>query len=914
MSESDATLRPVPAEEILEEMTDGFMRLDPAWRITYVNAAAEKTNELTREALLGRIFWDAFPAVPGTDVERALRQAMSDRVPVHAEHFYEPYGRWFEAVIQPLRDGGLAFFGRDITDRRLEEERQRLYGLVARKAAELAQSESQLSEAQQLAHIGSWNWDLATNLLSWSDEHYRIFGLERDGSPMTFERGITVIHPEDLPRVQRTVDEALRERTPYECCLRLLRPDGSIRFVHSRGQAVYDEAGKPVRMYGTVQDVTERRRAEEAREVLAAIVESSGDAIISKDLDGTITSWNDSARRIFGYDAGEVIGLPVAVLIPAELAAEEAYILARLRRGERVEPFETVRVAKGGRRVDVSLTISPVRDADGRVVGASKVARDITDRKRAEEALRVAKEQLDLAIRGSNIGIWDLDLPTGGDYRNGPVRFVNKWEQLGYDPAEFPTDASASRALGHPDDLVRVDAAVAACLAGETDEINVENRIRHKDGSYVWLLTLGKVLRDASGKPVRLIGTCLSITERKRREAELRQAKEAAEDANRVKDEFLATLSHELRTPLAGIMLWARLLADGLVDDGHKPKALRAILSAAEAQNQLIGDLLDVSGMMAGKLRLDLRQVELAAVVRAAVDAVRPTAAAKGVRLVTREEGVFAGAALFVRADSIRLQQVFWNLLTNAVKFTPPDGTVEVRLDSFGALARVTVSDTGRGIAADFLPYVFDRFRQAESGITRNYGGLGLGLAIVRDLVQLHGGSVHAYSAGEGRGATFTVELPLVQRGADPVAAGAAAGGVAGAGQEKPLAGLRLLLVEDDPVVREGLARVLETSGAQVTSVETSAEALEVLARGTTEVLVSDIGLREDDGYTLIRKVHAAAAERGDPPVPALALTAYAGPEDRERALAAGFKAYASKPVMPLELIRAVATLSGRTV
>ena len=384
-----------------------------------------------------------------------------------------------------------------------------------------------------------------------------------------------------------------------------------------------------------------------------------------------------------------------------------------------------------------------------------------------------------------------------------------------------------------------------------------------------------------------------------------------AEEANRTKDQFLATMSHELRTPMTAILGWSQLLRNNTLSEKDFPRALEIVERNANAQAKLIDDLLDVSRIITGKLRLDVRVVDLASVIEAAVDSLRPTAEAKAIRL----QVVVDPLAGPVSGDSDRLQQVVWNLLSNAIKFTPKGGRVQVRLERVNSHVEITVSDSGKGISAEFLPHVFERFRQADGRTTRVHGGMGLGLSIVRQLVELHGGVVVVESAGEGQGATFTVQLPLMvtRREVDrserrhPTAGG-------GVLFDCPpsLAGLRVLAVDDEPDTRELLRAVLEQCGSEVATAGSAAEALEMFARTKPDVLISDIGMPEEDGYQLIGKVRALEANLGER-IPAIALTAYARVEDRVRALTAGFQVHVPKPIEPAELVAVVASLAGRT-
>jgi PAS domain S-box-containing protein len=410
------------------------------------------------------------------------------------------------------------------------------------------------------------------------------------------------------------------------------------------------------------------------------------------------------------------------------------------------------------------------------------------------------------------------------------------------------------------------------------------------------------------------------ITVRKRAEEERLQllgreqaARAEAEAANRLKDEFLATVSHELRTPLNAMLGWARLLRAGTLDQATTDRALQAIERNAKSQSQLIEDLLDVSRIISGKLLLDFRPLELVTIIKAAIEIVSSSADAKSIRI----ESVLDPGAGPVSGDSVRLQQVVWNLLSNAVKFTPTGGRIEVRLDRVDSSARITVSDSGRGIGANFLPYVFDRFRQADGTYTRGHGGLGLGLAIVRHLVEMHGGTVSAHSRGEGQGATFTVELPLLAT--PPRNAEFGIGNETSATRTPDslvLKGLRVLVVDDEADARELFTVLLEQRGAKVMAVASSDEALTLLAETPPgerpDILLADIAMPEMDGYELIAKVRALEPKQGSQ-IPAVALTAHAGSEDRNRSLSAGFQKHLSKPVEPAELAAVVAHLAGRS-
>ena len=418
------------------------------------------------------------------------------------------------------------------------------------------------------------------------------------------------------------------------------------------------------------------------------------------------------------------------------------------------------------------------------------------------------------------------------------------------------------------------------------------------------------------------------VTERKRAEAERDQMLERekslraeAEKANRLKDEFLATVSHELRTPLTAILGWSHMLEVGDLDGKTARHAVAVIRRNAAQQRQIVEDLLDVSRVITGKFRLESELVELTPVVRAALDTIAPAAEAKGLRLHSSLDPEAA-----VTGDAARLQQVVWNLLANAVKFTPAGGGVRASVQRLLTHVRVEVSDTGQGILPEFLPYAFDRFRQADMGTTRQHGGLGLGLSIVRHLVEAHGGNVHAYSAGDGSGATFTVDLPLpvgsreegprVQDEGEvqsPLQSEPITGPTAGNDVVPPLVGIRVLVVDDEPDALELVSLLLRRAGAEVTATRSTPEAIGVLGRSAPDVIVADIGMPKADGYELIRRVRSLGREEGGD-TPAIALTAYAAGADRARALGSGFQKHLAKPVDPEALCAAVADLAGRGV
>jgi PAS domain S-box-containing protein len=473
-------------------------------------------------------------------------------------------------------------------------------------------------------------------------------------------------------------------------------------------------------------------------------------------------------------------------------------------------------------------------------------------------------------------------------------------EILGYPEAELKKMTAFD--FAHPEDVGNTHSDVARLLAGEISEYARERRYLRKDGREIWCHTSVSLLRDPDGRPYRFVSVLEDITARKEAEQALRRSME-------LKDEFLATLSHELRTPLSAILGWTQVLRRRPMAGEELQKGLETIERNARMQTQLIEDLLDMSRITSGKMRLDVQPVDPASFIDAAIGTVLPGAEAKGLRL----ERLLDPAAGPIWGDPGRLQQVVWNLLSNAIKFTPRGGRVQVVLRRVDSHIEIAVTDSGIGIPPAFLGHVFERFRQADASTTRQHGGLGLGLSIVKHLVELHGGSVRAHSEGEERGTSFVVSLPLAAVHRPGVEARAHPRGV-GDSQDYRLAdlsGVRLLVVDDEPDARALVERVLADCGGEVAVAASAEEALEALAAFRPQVLLCDIGMPGTDGYELLRRV------RGQPDaqlarIPAIALTAFARSEDRTRALRAGFQVHLSKPVEPAELVATVASVARR--
>ena len=694
-----------------------------------------------------------------------------------------------------------------------------------------------------------------------------------------------------------------------------------------------------------------RREAAGAKAYLAAIVDSADDAIIAKDLDGIIQSCNAAAERLFGYSSEELVGRPVRILIPPDRQSEEDEILRRLRRGERIEHFETVRVRKDGRSIDIALTISPVRDGAGRITGASKIARDITAIKRAEaERIRLLQENAAVTETLNNVGAIvasDLDrtkvvqavTDAGTELTSAEFGafFYNDVDERGeaytlYTISGVPREMFSKFPM--PRNTEVFEPTFKGTAVVRSADITKDPRYGH-NAPYHGMPPGHLPVRSYLAVPVKgrggdIIGGLffghsevgrfdehherLAVGVASWASVALENARlyTSVQEASRIKDEFLASLSHELRTPLNAILGYARMLRSGIIAPDKKEKAVETIERNATSLTQIVEDVLDISRIVSGKIRLNVQPVDFPAVVRNAIDAVAPAAEARGVRLETLidpEAGPVSG-------DPERLQQILWNLLSNAVKFTNRSGKVQVRLERVNSHVEVSVSDTGIGISPEFLPHVFERFRQADAGITRERGGLGLGLSIARQLTELHGGSIDASSAGPGQGSTFRVKIPVmivhpVREELPRVHPRASSPAADATGVD--LGGIHVLAVDDEADALALVCEVLEAAGARLTTAQSAEEALDTLVTQIPDVVVADLGMPRMDGFAFIERLRRHVNPRVRE-LPAAALTAYARSEDRTKALRAGFQIHLAKPIDPAELITTIAALAKQVV
>ncbi len=667
-------------------------------------------------------------------------------------------------------------------------------------------------------------------------------------------------------------------------------------------------------------DFLERKQAEVAQAYHTAIVESADDAIISKTLQGIITSWNRGAEKLFGYTAAEIIGQPINVLIPPDRQEEEVEILARLRRGESIDHFETVRLKKDGTALDISITVSPIKDRSGRIIGASKFARDISERKQFEESLRRSERKFRDLLEKLPAAAYTCDAEGLITYYNR--RAVEMWgrEPKLNDPDDrFCGSFKLYSTEGTP--LTHDQCWMALTLKEDKDYNGQEIVVERSDGSRHPGLAHVNPIHDESGKLLGAVNVVVDISDRKRAEMEREEllmrekaARAEAQAANRSKDEFLSLVSHELRSPLNSILGYNRILRSNPHDKEMINHSCNVIERNARTQLRLIEDLLDTARIVSGKLRLDLTPTDIVPVLVEALDEVRPAAEARGIELRTH----YDTNPEMINGDSIRLQQVIGNLLSNAIKFTPDGGRIELWLKRNEEDLCIVISDTGKGIAPEFLPHIFDRFREADSSSSRRHGGLGLGLALVKHLVELHGGTVEAASEGIGLGSTFTVRLPLAWQ-TEPYEVEPPALLTEEANplpEPATIEGLHVLAVDDQQEARELLATFLSKYGAVVTTVSSGVEALEILTDTPDverpDVLICDIAMPEEDGYAFMERVRALEKERRvniSQRIPAIALTSMTGRENWARALSAGFNTHVAKPADPAELVMKIVHL-----
>ncbi len=883
---------------LLEANVDGIIAFDREFRYTTWNRAMERISGVKREDVLGKCAFDLFSCLKETGEDEYYIAALAGQsvVAENRPYIIPQSGRkgFFDGYYSPRHDeqgnvvGGVAII-RDVTDRKVAE-------------ASALDEHRRLSFHVENTPLAVIEWDQEFRVRRWSPAAQKLFGWKADEVMGKRYSDWEFVVPEDLD----VVDMVGRRQNQGQELHNISRNRnytklGSILHCEWYNSALYNDAGKLVSVLSLVLDVTVATRIEDALRKSEAqyrlLFESNPQAMWVYDLTTLrFLAVNDAAVRHYGYSRAEFLDMTIKDIRPPEDVA----LLEKYLNSENAHPDagEWRHRKKDGTLINVDITAN--RLTFGGRPAEFVLVRDITERKKAEKALRISEDRYRDLVDNSHELICTHDL-------EGRVLSVNPW---------------ASRVLGYPQESIIGTNIRNGLLPEYREQFDEYLRIVTTEGSARGVMKV----RTATGeirlweyyntlrtegveKPI-VRGMAHDVTERREALKREKEARMEAEAANRVKDEFLSTLSHELRTPLTAIMGWSDLLLHDEVDPDKRTQAIETIFRNANSQCQLINDLLEVSRIITGKLRLEFVACELHSVIEAAAEGIRPTAEAKGVRLQVLLEPQIGP----VFGDRERLQQVVWNLLSNGVKFTHKGGLVQVTLQRINSHVEIVVSDTGVGIKPDFLPHVFDRFRQADGSTTRNYGGLGLGLAIVRHLVELHGGTAWAESAGENQGAKFTVRLPTMtfsEHQPDEVLRQPAISMVERDHQPASLDGLRVLVVDDEFDARSLLTAMLERCGAQVIAVGSAREGIDSVESWKPDVLIADIGMPVEDGYGLIRRVRALPKEHGGQ-TPALALTAYARTEDRVRALSEGYQVHLAKPVDRAELAAVVAGLGHR--
>ncbi|MBE9005198.1 PAS domain S-box protein [Fortiea sp. LEGE XX443] len=790
---------------------------------------------------------------------------------------------------------------------------------LQQEKAERQQVEIALQESEQLlklaidaAWIGFWDWNILTDKLIWSESHELLFGLPPGSFENTYAAFLSCLHPEDRQSATTNITAALINKINYKGEFRIIWPDQSLHWISAQGKFYYDEQGQAVRMFGVCMDITGRKQTEENTRQLTSQVQEQANllnAILAASVDHIYIFDHSSRHKYVSHGGAAVMGLkPQDILgktlqelnLPKDFTKQvENQQKAVMASGKPIKDECKLLTVDGVH--DYEYILTPLRNHAHNIEGVIIVSRDITAHKKVEQSLRDSEARFRRLFESNLVGVafWNVD----GFITDANDAYL---QVAGYTRDEFAVLGKINwRKLTPPEYQHLDDRAIAEVKETGVSRI-YEKEYVHRNGKRVAVALGVALLNDSQDNGVAFV---LDISDRKRAEQERdhllqteRIARQEAEVANRIKDEFLAVLSHELRTPLNPILGWAKLLRNRKFDENTTKQALETIERNAKLQTQLIEDLLDVSRILQGKLSLNVCPVSLVMIVQAALETIRLAAEAKSIQVNT----IFDPSIGQVMGDPNRLQQVVWNLLSNAVKFTPAAGQVEIQVKEVDGQAQIQVSDTGKGITPEFLPYVFDYFRQGDGTTTRKFGGLGLGLAIVRQVVEMHGGTVKAESPGEELGATFTVKIPLLVMN-EPIKREETE--LLPCAPESPnLAGVKILVVDDEPDIRDLVTFILQDYDVDVTAVTSATAALEALSHSIPDMLISDIGMPEVDGYMLIRQLRKRSPQQGGN-LPAIALTAYAGEMNQQQALTAGFQLHIPKPVDPDALVNAIVTL-----
>jgi PAS domain S-box-containing protein len=901
---------------IVESSDDAIVSKDLDGIITAWNRAAERMYGFTAHEAVGQPIRLIVPDDLRNEEESVLQRIRrGERV----DHFETRRRRKdgttvpVSITVSPIRDEtgtviGASKIARDITARKQAEvERARLLEAERTARQDIEVAAQQLQTALRAGRMGTWEYALRTGAVKWSPGLEAIHGFAPGAFPGTFEAFRNEIHPEDRDRVLQAIAEAAEMRRDHHIEYRIVRADGAVRWVEGRGQLFLDGSQEPERMVGVCVDITERKQGEER---FRLAVEAAPAAMLMVDQRGTIVLANALSEHVLGYKRDELLGQSVDRFVPAAARRQHESHRSAFFADSRPRPMGVGRdlfaVRKDGSEIPVEVGLSPIHTQEGHFVLAAVT--DITARKQAETLLRTRTAELEQVLDLIPAAVWIARDPDCHEVVG------NKYSAALFDvPADTnlsqtPTPGDEAPTLRHfrrDRELTPSELPMQRAAATGLPQPNEELEVELPSGKRVTMLGGAIPLTDDAGRVRGVVSAFSDISERKaieQQRAELLAREQTArvelERASRLKDEFLAVLSHELRTPLNAILGYSSLLNMGALNPDRARHAVAAIQRNAQAQGRLIAALLDLSRVMAGKLELDVDNVDLSRVVEAAVDVVLPEANAKGVSV----EIDAPPTTVTLRADAVRLEQVFWNLLTNAVKFTPRGGRIGVGIRIQDGHVQVQVTDTGRGIRAEFLPHVFDRFRQGDQSDKGSIAGLGLGLAVVRELVEAHQGRVMAHSSGEGRGSTFTVMLPLSRT---PEARDSTTLKPTSSDAETTVS-LDALVVDDEGDARDLLTLTLIARGAEVRAVSSAREALEQIAKRRPDVLLADLRMPDQDGFDLIRTLRAREHEQGLRRLAAIAVSAYAAPSDRDRAIAAGYDAHVAKPVDTEELVRAI--------
>ncbi len=943
-------------EKMLESLTDGFCAVDLDWRITYINARALEllaAHERGPAQLLGQPIWDMFPELRGSALEAECRRALAVQQTVGFEFLYAQRNCWFDLRAYPSAEG-LTMYFQDITKRKIDEKA-------------LLDGSNRLQVALSAGRLGDWRWDAVADRIVLGVRAAEIFGLPAE-TPMPWAALRERLHAgdKDLARTQFLQSFAQQTGLNIECRIDL--PGGGVSWIGVVGRIDFDLDGAVLGMTGVVQDISTRKSAEdtlrESEEVLRALANSIPQLAWMAQADGAIVWFNKRWYEYTGTTPEQVVGWGwQSTHDPAVLPQMLQRWQESIRTGNPFEMEYPIRGADGQYRWFLTR-VNAVRDRLGHVVRWFGTNTDVDQVKRVQQALRDESNVLELLnstgsalasqrdlrsllqtvtdaatnVSGARFGAFfyhgkdgDGDLFTMYTLSGAaPAEF----EQFGYPSATAllgpslrgegvvrsaditvgPRYDQAEPHFGMANGLPSVRSYLAVPVVARSGEVLGSLFLGHPEVGIFSDRTERIIGGIAAQAAVAIDNTRLyeaaqhAAEERKVLLESERSARAEAERTSQMKDEFLATLSHELRTPLSAILGWAQVLRRGSRDQADLQRGLQTIERNARAQAQLIEDLLDMSRITSGKVLLDMQTVAPAVFIDAAIETVRPAADAKNIRI----EKYYDPAVGTIAGDPARLQQVIWNLLSNAIKFTPRDGQVRIMLTPLEGHIAITVQDTGVGIAPEFKAHVFERFRQGDASTTRRHGGLGLGLSIVKHLIEQHGGTVRVDSDGEERGASFTIELPAANRQSASSRTDRAPysppSPLASDIKLRDLTGVRVLVVDDEPDARELINRILTDCHAVVRTAASAEQAMSAIEEEVPDVLVSDLGMPEVDGFELLARVHALGPLRGGN-VPSVALTAFARSEDRLKALEAGFRAHISKPVEPSELIATVASV-----